>query len=173
MLPPAAMHLEQKESTEKMTGTQQYLHQYRNKYYHDDRHQHPGHPQKQQDCHRYRRHYRNDHHYHHHHHHYHHRHHRYKHHQLSSQTDQQLQNGSRNSRNTDYRRTISPLSSTISLNDNSSSIQHANMFVTGKIKNKSLIQSIYIESSFNNENNILLYFLIFYINNNVSIEISN
>lgn len=146
MLPPAAMHLEQKESTEKMTGTQQYLH--RNKYYHDDRHQHPGHPQKQQDYHRYRRHYRNDHHYHHHHHHYHHRHHhRYKHHQLSSQTDQQLQNGSRNSRNTDYRRTISPLSSsTISFNDNSSSIQHANMFVTGKIKNKSLIQSVYIET---------------------------
>lgn len=134
MLPPAAMHMEQKESTERMTGTQQYLHQYRNQYYHDDQHQHPRHPQKQQGYHRYRRHYRNGHHHHHHrHHHRHHRHHRHKH-QFNPQTDQQSQRNSRNSRSTEGRRTISPLSSSIiPHNNNSSSTQHTNMFVTGKV----------------------------------------
>lgn len=135
MLPPAAMHLEQKQSTERMTGTQQqYLHQYRDQYCHDDQHQHPRHPQKQQGCHRYRRHYRNDHYHHHHHHHhrYHHHHHRHKH-QLIPQTDQPSQHNSRHSRNTDCRRTMSPLSSSMMPHDdNSPSTQRTSMFVTGK-----------------------------------------
>lgn len=157
MLPPAAMHLEQKQSTERMTGTQQqYLHQYCNQCCHDDQNQHPRHPLKQQGY-RYRRHYRNDH-YHHHHHHRCHHHHRHKH-QLIPETDQPPQHNSRHSRNTDCRRTMSPLSSSIMPhNDNSPSTQRAtSMFVTGK--SVTIIIDSNLSNFFRNVSNICVIFL--------------
>ncbi|XP_078035652.1 uncharacterized protein LOC144469349 isoform X1 [Augochlora pura] len=136
MLPPVAMHLEQKSSVEKIAGTQeQYQHQHRNLYYPDQRHRHRRSP-KQEDYQCRRRHNRNnDHrqHHHYHHHHHHHHHHRRKHRQHNHRNDYQQQHCHHRTRNSDCHRIVSLLPSpTLLSNNNSSASQRTKMFAAAR-----------------------------------------